>query len=84
MVEPLHMPICNPFTMDSGYSQKGKGLEKREEIQSHIHLVQKLPYKILLLDDMYTTGNTMKGALKEIDVSKHKIRIYTLAHRESV
>ena len=32
-----------------------------------------------LVDDVYTTGSTLRAALSNIDAKTHKIKIYTVA-----
>ena len=44
-------------------------------LKENIHL----PYKIALVDDVYTTGSTLRAALSNIDAKAHKIKIYTVA-----
>ena len=35
--------------------------------------------EIILIDDVYTTGSTLRAALSNIDIKAHKIKIYTVA-----
>lgn len=79
MFSGLKLPMLEPFITEQ--NQKGKSLKERKEITKSITLKEniKLPYKIALVDDVYTTGSTIKGALNCIDTKKHKIKIYTIA-----
>ncbi len=81
MFSSCHMPMLEPFVKDAEISQKGKSGSQREAMQKAIHLKPgiKLPKKILLADDVYTTGSTIRGALSCIDLRRHQIRIYVCA-----
>ncbi len=79
MFSCLKLPMLEPFITEQ--NQKGKSLKERKEIGKSITIEEniKLPYKIALVDDVYTTGSTIRGALNCIDTKKHKIKIYTIA-----
>ena len=79
MFSSLKLPMLEPFITES--NQKGKTLKERKEIGKTMYLKENihLPYKIVLVDDVYTTGSTLRAALSNIDIKAHKIKIYTVA-----
>lgn len=79
MFSSLKLPMLEPFITES--NQKGKTLKERKEIGKTMYLKENihLPYKIALVDDVYTTGSTLRAALSNIDIKAHKIKIYTVA-----
>ena len=84
MCECLHMPILNPFAKKDGSEQKSLHVRDRQRMIHDIILKDDvpLPRKILLFDDVITTGSTLKGALSNMDASRHSVRIYTAAAHE--
>lgn len=79
MFSSLKLPMLEPFITES--NQNGKTLKERKEIGKTMYLKENihLPYKIALVDDVYTTGSTLRAALSNIDAKAHKIKIYTVA-----
>ncbi len=79
MFSCLKLPMLDPFITEQ--NQKGKSLKERNAIGKSMYLKEniKLPYKIALVDDVYTTGSTIRGALNCINQKQHKIKIYTVA-----
>ncbi len=79
MFSCLKLPMLDPFITEQ--NQKGKSLKERNAIGKSMYLKEniKLPYKIALVDDVYTTGSTIRGALDCINQKQHKIKIYTVA-----
>ena len=79
MFSSLKLPMLESFITES--NQKGKTLKERKEIGKTMYLKENihLPYKIALVDDVYTTGSTLRAALSNIDAKAHKIKIYTVA-----
>ncbi len=79
MFSCLKLPMLDPFITEQ--NQKGKSLKERNAIGKSMCLKEniKLPYKIALVDDVYTTGSTIRGALDCINQKQHKIKIYTVA-----
>lgn len=77
----LHLPMLSPFYKSDPSAQKEKTWRQRQQIISHIHRNPNifLPQKILLCDDVITTGATLKGALHTLDPKRHCIRILTVA-----
>ena len=73
----LNMPMMSPFEKLREIDQKGGGRSRRSVMTGNIILKEGviLPEKILLVDDVVTTGSTLRGALHCIDVQKHRIRI---------
>ncbi len=79
MFSCLKLPMLDPFITEQ--NQKGKSLKERNAIGKSMYLKEniQLPYKIALVDDVYTTGSTIRGALDCINQKQHKIKIYTVA-----
>lgn len=79
MFSCLKLAMLDPFITEQ--NQKGKSLKERNAIGKSMYLKEniKLPYKIALVDDVYTTGSTIRGALDCINQKQHKIKIYTVA-----
>ncbi|MBQ6487810.1 MAG: ComF family protein [Solobacterium sp.] len=73
----LNMPMMSPFEKLREIDQKGGGRSRRTVMSGNIILKEGtvLPEKILLADDVVTTGSTLRGALKCIDTRKHRIMI---------
>ena len=84
MCECLQMPVMSPFAKKDGSEQKSLHVKDRQRMAHDIILKDDaaLPKRILLFDDVITTGSTLKGALSNIDTSRHSVRIYTAAAHE--
>ena len=81
MFECLHLPMLEPFIKESSRVQKALGRKGRMEME-HSILRRKeieLPKKILLVDDVCTTGSTLRGALHTLKKEDHTVRILTAA-----
>lgn len=63
--EWLKLPVMEPFEKISGRSQKNLGKEERAAMRTDIRLKNgvRIPRRVVLADDVITTGSTMKGAL---------------------
>lgn len=81
MYECLGLPIKEPFIKLKQGNQKTKGYLQRKEVAHEIGLSEgiSLPEKIALVDDVITTGSTMKGALNALRHGNYDIRIFVLA-----
>ena len=79
MFQCLKLPMLDPFITKE--SQKGKKLEERKKASKSICLKEnvRIPKKIALVDDVFTTGSTLTGALNALNLKNHKIKIYTIA-----
>lgn len=77
----LHLPMLEPFMKQSSQIQKTMGRQGRLHMEHAIMRDQQitLPKKIVLVDDVCTTGSTLRGALRTLDPAKHTIRILTAA-----
>ena len=62
-------------------AQKKASFAGRQQMSEAVSLKEGivLPEKIVLCDDVITTGATLKGALQCIDLKIHQVRIYTAA-----
>lgn len=76
------LPMMSPFEKIEDQDQEHKSYEERLQMVHGIVLKPNviLPKKLLLVDDVLTTGSTIRGALHCLDSSAHKIRIYTCAY----
>lgn len=69
------------FIKEGQKDQKELNLEQRKEIGKNIHLMPRvdIPKKILLVDDILTSGSTMKAAISLLKDKNVDIKIYCLA-----
>lgn len=84
MCSILDLPMIYPFEKRTSHEQKHLSKQKREEM---IYGIQRksgclIPRDILLVDDVMTTGSTLRGALSQLDASKHRISILVAAYVE--
>lgn len=81
MFECLGLPMLEPFIKETSSAQKTLSRRQRQAMQHEITLKPgiTLPKKIVLADDVMTTGSTIMGALNCIDPRKHDVRIYVCA-----
>lgn len=66
----LKLPMKKLITKTKGVKQANSSFEKRKEIGKYMLLNESVDLsktKILLVDDVYTTGSTMKAAVKLIE-----------------
>ena len=84
MFESLGLPMLEPFEKCHEVTQQGRTRKERRQMEHGLRLKDnvRLPYKILLADDVLTTGSTIRGALNCLDVRSHKIKIYACAYAE--
>lgn len=83
MLEPMGLPILDPFEKTDDRSQKEKHADERESIVLRLKEGIVLPKKILLADDTITSGSTLRAALSLLDQRRHTIRIYTVSVNRS-
>ena len=81
MFSCLGLPMIRPFIKLADTDQKKMNAVSRQEMEHLIVLNDNavLPRKIVLADDVITTGSTLRGALHCLDRKKHRIRIYACA-----
>lgn len=75
------LEILEPFVKTEDIVQKKRSYAERQQMKAKIRLKEGvlLPDRILLCDDVITTGATIKGALCCIEKEKYLVRIYTVA-----
>ena len=81
MFECTGKETLSPFVKLSDRTQKGRTRAERLAMSVNIGLKEGavLPDKIVLCDDVITTGSTLRGALKALEGYSGKIEIYTVS-----
>lgn len=81
MFQSVGLPMLEPFEKKDELSQKNQNYYQRQNMTDSIVLKEgiELPKKILLCDDVITTGATIKGALKALQGQKCKVEILVVA-----
>ena len=83
----LDFPFLDVLTNDSEKQQKQLSLYQRQEISKHIHLKQShinmLDKKILIVDDILTTGSSMKAAYELLKDKCQSIEGLVISYNES-
>lgn len=80
LIEPLQLDVLDCLVKDSDVDQKLLHKDQREK-NAKIRLVDGfiLPKKILLVDDVITTGSTMRAAISCLKGSNRKIEVLVVA-----
>lgn len=80
MFSCLNLPMIEPFEKTEAGTQKMRSAKERRRMQEGIRLLagQKIPGRIVLADDVITTGATMKGALAALPEGTD-VRIFACA-----
>lgn len=84
MFSELSLPYIEPFEKIGEVDQKQRSKLERLEIINELCLKSSidLPRKIVLVDDVCTSGNTLKAALSILPKG-HQIKLYTVAQVKS-
>ena len=85
IVLSLGLPMVQAFYKNKHHRQAEQNAEGRKEIQHVIerHPSVRLPRKILLFDDIMTTGETIRSMLKLLpSVEKNDVKILVLARKK--
>lgn len=79
MLKPLHVEILDLFEKDN-IKQRESGLKQRLEISSHIRLKKSVGHlgDVVLIDDVCTTGNSLKACVDLIRPHTDSLEICVL------
>lgn len=83
MAKIIGLPIQDLFSKTTAVKQSQRSLKERPMILQHLTLMPnaKIPKKVLLFDDVVTTGSTLRAMLHPLKhVPNIKIKILILAH----
>ena len=84
--EILNLPICYPIEKVTPFKQAENSRRKRKQIIEHLRLVNPeliKDKKILIVDDVCTSGSTLKAMIKLAkDASPKAIKILVMSKRE--
>lgn len=82
--EILGLPILDCLYKDLNLNQNNLSFSDREKIINHILVKDiKLPEKVLLVDDVLTSGSTIIGCLKALENKTSDIKVLTIAYNKS-
>lgn len=83
IAKPLGLPIINALAKDEVEKQSNLSSELRRQVGEHIRLrdgVSVRGRKVLLIDDVYTTGSTVKACIRLLQGAKPKsLRVLVVA-----
>lgn len=83
MFSKLKIPKLKLIKKTKGIKQASSNFDKRKEISKYLDLTDLSPLigkKILIVDDVYTTGSTMKAAIKLIrELHPKKIKVLVMS-----
>lgn len=78
----LELPYISPFIKDKDISQKSQNINLRKEIRNSIKLKEgiEIPKKVLLVDDVITSGATLSSAIACLNKRSKDMQIYTISY----
>ena len=78
--EDTNMNIVNCLYKKDNTKQLGLHYDQRLQISESIGIIDmRLPSKVVLVDDVCTTGSTLKAAIKLIKPKVKKLKVYTIS-----
>jgi competence protein ComFC len=80
--ETVHLPLVKGLKMKKEMCQEGKNLVERREIIDNYFYEGKHLKKVLVVDDVVTTGSTLKGVFRTIEQKTEKIKVLSLAYKK--
>ena len=81
--ESLKMPIIYGLSMKQELAQEGKNLSDRRSMIDNYTYSGKPLNKVLIVDDVITSGSSIKGIYKAIKPHACSVRALTLARKEN-
>ena len=87
MFKILNLPIRKMLAKTKKVKQATSSVEQRKNIDKHLVLIDQSDlskYKILLVDDVYTTGSTMKACIRLIEkLHPKKIEVLVMSKTDN-
>lgn len=81
--EDVKMPIIEGLSMKEELIQEGKNYMQRKKMANNYIYNGKYINKVLIVDDVLTTGSSVLGAYNALKPCANKIKVLTLARKEN-
>lgn len=81
--EGVKMPIIEGLSMKEELIQEGKNYMQRKKMANNYIYNGKCINKVLIVDDVLTTGSSVLGAYNALKPCANKIKVLTLARKEN-
>ncbi|MEE3425998.1 MAG: hypothetical protein VZR26_10565, partial [Erysipelotrichaceae bacterium] len=81
MFRTVQMRRLEGLFMKEEMSQEGKDLTARRQMRSNFLYKGPFADKILIVDDVITTGSTLKGAFEAVSGHAKRIKVLSLAYK---
>lgn len=81
MFRTVQMRRLEGLFMKEEMSQEGKDLTARRQMRSNFLYKGPFADKILIVDDVITTGSTLKGAFEAVSGHAKKVKVLSLAYK---
>ena len=77
--KPLGLKELNGLHMKQELIQEGKNSNERSKMEDNYYYDGPYCRRVLIVDDVYTTGSSIKGVIKALNGRYGKLRVITLA-----